>query len=60
MCNRQSVSVVFVETENEILEIFASVVFELQTDFEDAAFPEGVRNFCNVAWSRCATEVIRY
>lgn len=42
-------SVVFVETENEVLEIFASVVFELEANLEDAAFPKGVRNFCNVA-----------
>lgn len=50
-------AVVSVETQDEVLEILAPVVGELQADFEDAAFLESIGHSSNVAWTRCAGNI---
>lgn len=56
----QSVAMLFMETNHEMLEVVAGIILKLQTDLEDAGLPEGVRYICDMAGMACMAEIVGY
>lgn len=56
----QSVAIVLVKTDHELLKVVAGIILKFQVNLEDASVPEGVQYICDVAGMACMTEIISY